>query len=799
MIALPASVLLALMLVLQYVTLAKFAVLPPSLSFLSLAEFRRITEEHVVFDLLDLVLVLLCALCVGWIIAAEARRRAVTAALAWLGTSDMRALLGLLAISLVAVRYYFGTGVLSWAADAPQHITYTNIVSQALRAGLWPWWTYYLGTGSPFLQFYGFLFFLLAGGISVALPTTIGLKLCLGVLHALSGSGVYVLLRGARRRRTAALAGGLAYVLCFWHTQQVLIMGRLPLALVYLLLPWALAGFQLSICQPQVRWRWVLAGGCALGGVTLTHPGYGLWSCAFCCLYILLHLRRNNVVHHGLPGLVLLGSGFTISMALLLPMWLDQHATGLATTFTLAGVPDPTWWSLVNWSNFRFFLFPPEAAQYNWYGGYLGISLLTLALSGLATPVRLRRNALPACLCLAAALLLALAYSSWLIQALPGVFLLAGGRYLLFAVLFLAIAVGHGVHALQVTQRARSRRVATLVLGLIAVDLGPTTFQQPYGRLTERGPDGFLIREFDELRARAAVFADRGEVPNGRAFFARGQANRYLASGVLYDQAHMPIPNGPHPGELAAVFDFVEPLERYVSWWVQQNPATSVEVTDDVILAGLRLLNTRFLLWALPGPEGQQLTTVELPQPTPVLAAGSARPFDAFLADRPQVEQLLATQTSQRLADIVRVLALIRGMDVDSAGSTCGTIFLRGLQTPRDLGTTPEVLVRRHTVTEERVELDITLSQDGFVRLAYGYWPHTVVLVDGAEVQPWETEGRFTALELDAGDHLIVLQPRLSALRQTLIWLVLVISLATVCGFLYHRRFSPSNPIVGPA
>jgi hypothetical protein len=238
MIAIPVALLVVVLLGLQYVTLAKFAVLPPSLSFLSFAGFRQITEQHVDVGLVDLALVLLCGLSVGWILTAEVRRGAVTSAFRWLTASDRRAHLGLLAISLVAVRFYFGTGVFAWAADAPQHIAYADIAGQAMRAGHWPWWTYYLGTGSPFLQFYGFLFFLLAGATSVLLPTATGLKLCLGVLHALSGGGVYALLSETGRRRAAALLGGLAYVLCFWHTQQVLIMGRFPLALVYVLLPW---------------------------------------------------------------------------------------------------------------------------------------------------------------------------------------------------------------------------------------------------------------------------------------------------------------------------------------------------------------------------------------------------------------------------------------------------------------------------------------------------------------------------------------------------------------------------------
>jgi hypothetical protein len=384
--------------------------------------------------------------------------------------------------------------------------------------------------------------------------------------------------------------------------------------------------------------------------------------------------RDGNIWRQLLPMVVLLSTGLTIGMALVLPMWIDRHATGLASTFSLAGVPDPSWSSLINWSNFRFFLFPPEAAEYNWYGGYLGISLVLLAVAGLATRRRLQRNALPACVCLSTALALALGYSSDFVQALPGTFLLAGGRYLLFVALFLAIAVGHGVHALQVTQRARTRRLATLVLGVIALDLGPTTFQQPYGRLSERGPERILISDFDDLRAAAATFAARGQVPTERTFFAHGEANRYLTSDLLYDQARMPIPYGPHPGELSAVFAYVQPLERYISWWVdaratKQSGGSAAEVTDDAILAGLRLLNIRYLLWAMPQPGGLHLTTMELAHPTPILSAGTIEPFSDFLASQPKIEELLAAQASVRVADIVRVLALIRGMDIDTTSA----------------------------------------------------------------------------------------------------------------------------------
>lgn len=787
MIVAPLALLVVVLLIMQYVTLAKFAVLPPSLSFHSFGDFVAVTARYVELGVIDLVLLCLCLICVGWIVALEWQRRSLTSTLSWLAARDRRAMVGLLLLSLLAVRYYFSVGMFPWAADSPQHIAYTNLVAEALRGGDLIWWTWYLGTGSPFLQFYGFLFFLLAGAVGAVLPTTLALKILLGLLHACSGLGVYVLLRGTRRRRLAAMVAGAAYVLCFWHTQQVLIMGRLPLALVYVLLPWVLAGFEHAAAGTRVRWHLAVAAGCALGAVVLTHPGYGIWSCLFAALYILLRsafLRRAWLPTVTVMGAVLI-PGAVVGAALLVPMWFERHATGLAAAFTLAGVPDPSWWSLLVWSNFRFFAVAPTEATYNWYGGYLGLSLVVLALCGLVVRGRLRHAALPAAICLVFSLTLALAWSTAVVQAIPGTFLLAGGRYLLFATVFLAVGVGHGVHALQVRYRPHGRQAATLALGLVLFDLGPTTFQQPYARPADRGPGGFLVSDFDQLRRQSLEAVPAGHVPPYRTLLAHGETNRYLATGLLYDQARLPIADGPHPGELPAVFDFVQPLQHYIAWWVEQNPRAA-GVDDEVIRAGLRMLNVRFLLTGHLESDGLSLTTLQLPA-TPALAAGTIESFDAFLRREPAVATLIDTQASTRVRRIVRTMALISAMQVDSVRSSSRAVFARDLPSRVDLQTDPDLEVRRHSVTNERVELELELSQDAFVRLAYGYWPWMHVVVDGVVTQPLQTEERFVLLQLEKGPHLILLEPRLSTLRRVLLWIALLVPLATAGWWLRLR------------
>ncbi len=144
--------------------------------------------------------------------------------------SEARALVGLGIACTCAVRYYFAPGQLAWGGDAAEHILYVKIASEAFAVGEWPIWTNYLAGGSPFLQFYGFLFFYLAAAIDqVCGDVFTSIKIVGGTAHALSGPAMYLVVRTATRSRRAGVVAGLAYVLCFWHAQQIAIMGRWPL------------------------------------------------------------------------------------------------------------------------------------------------------------------------------------------------------------------------------------------------------------------------------------------------------------------------------------------------------------------------------------------------------------------------------------------------------------------------------------------------------------------------------------------------------------------------------------------
>lgn len=129
-------------------------------------------------------------------------------------------------------------------------------------------------------------------------------------------------------------------------------------------------------------------------------------------------------------------------------------------------------------------------------------------------------------------------------------------------------------------------------------------------------------------------------------------------------------------------------------------------------------------------------------------------------------------------------------MECNPERGTCTRILVRDMEGREHLGTSPEVAVLGHRVWNQRVELDVRVSQDSFAQLSYAFYPYLRVTVDGKEVTPFQTAGRFIALRLDRGDHQIVLTPFLPPLRKGLLTMELIL-MALVAGVWIRRRRMP--------
>ncbi|MEW6754580.1 MAG: hypothetical protein AB1505_26895, partial [Candidatus Latescibacterota bacterium] len=341
------ALLLALLSVLlfasQYLTLPKFAVLPLTASHMSLAALVADVRAKVALTWVDATLFTAMAATLLGLVGLEVRGGGLTRFLAAALASERRALLAVVASGAVLGRCFLGHGNTNWVADSPQHVCYAYLAAQALRHFELPTWSNCLGAGIPYLQYYGFLFSYLVGLVHLVVPDFYAaLKVALAAGHVGSGVSMYLLVRTMTQSRHAGLVAGIGYLASFWHTQHVLIMGRLPLSLFYALAP--LPFYFVERLRRQRRpLTCCLAGAAALGSLGLVHPGYAFWATALLGLYAVLRLPHLGAGQAGRrtaawTGLMYAG-GVLFGGYLTLGMWLEAAGTGLEQGFRMGDLP----------------------------------------------------------------------------------------------------------------------------------------------------------------------------------------------------------------------------------------------------------------------------------------------------------------------------------------------------------------------------------------------------------------------------------------------------------------------------
>ena len=791
----------------QYVTLEKFAVFHPGKSHVTLVNFVGYVAERITFDALDAVLLALFLISTAFLLYNEWRRRVLSDFLQCCFASPARTLWLLAGSLLVCTRFYFALGELSWAADASHHIVMSWLAVEAIAAGQVPVWTFFMGTGSPYLQNYGFAFFYLVGVVDLLCRDLfLSLKLTMAAAHLLSGIGMYFLAAGLCRSRRAGFVAGLGYALCFWHTQQVLIMGRLPLSLFYAILPWAFHYVERVVASPS-KMRAALLGGVSLALLNFTHPGYGTYAMVLLGCYSLVRLwscrKRADAGAILRAGLLLFLLGAAFGSYMNAGMYFERAHTRIHEfSVNMSGVPDPTWRHLLGWSNFRFWLIPPE--PYHWYGGYMGISLVLLALTGGALGLRRRDRRLAPCwVCLVLVALVVVAYRWPPLAGLPLVHAFNASRYLLFLSFFLALAAGMGVYLLlRHGPRALPRsRWYTLLLLVLLIDLFPTTFVQPYCA-EDYSPCGLPRDIFEPVAAAAAPFAQRDELPNYRAHWVAAGLNIYRRQACMLHEGATPIAEAFHPGELRTLGTFTRPFTDWAHALLAQMESPeqlTAHPQFELLRDGLYLLNTRYLI---ASSNQNRFATVLALSYSPIVVSGRLKGYDEKTADLGAVSARIGAGPEED-EGMARTLGIIArtGLQRPLGSLSCERILVRDMEGERDLGTAPTAKVVSHVVGRQEVEMKVAVSAKCYARLAYAYFPYLQVRVDGKAVRPLQTAGRFMALPLDAGEHDIVIKARLSPLRRGLLALAAVsLVMALVLVFREHRnkRAEPARPIPAP-
>ena len=801
------SALAALLIYFQYTTLFKFAVLGPSHRYESPGAFLQAVRMQVPLDIADAIVAGLILAAFVSIIVLELRKQRLSTFLDKVFETEKRTRFALFLICLFCARFYFARGGLAWAADANFHIGYAWIAFQAFLQGEIPIWTNYFGTGSTYCQFYGFLFFYLTGAVNLLFSDLeFSLKFVMGVSHVLSGIGMYLFVRTLFNRQAGFIAA-LAYVMCVWHTQQVLIMGRYPLSLFYAVLPFPFYFFE-SLRIRSHKLAYAMGGGLTLGMLAFIYPAYAFWATALLGLYVGIRLWMGRGRHANRSvwrhSFLLLAGGLAFGAYLTLPMWMERGNVGLISGVDYSDLPDPTWAQLLVWSNYRFRLFFIETRH--WYGGYLGLSLIALSLlagmllfrrrqasphpSGSAKRADLKMTLAadlpsktwPAVACLAVCFFLVFGYR-WPLGSLSVVQAFNAGRYLLFVVFFLSVTAGAGTVALVHLCRGRGTgfRIFTILLLVVVADLAPATFQQPYLPYSElERPQIVGAKATHLLRSEAAQFPN-GEIPNYRIFFATDTEYRPFSISYLSIKTGLVTPLGLNYEAPRTTTFFCHPLERSLNSAIREAEKLKSPAAYEFgpLRDGLYLSNTKRIMAHDATKKTLYNWTISASSPVVV----SSRIVNRDLSDSNHAEDQAQMELSH----------LIEAMGVNQLDNTCDRILLTGYTGSEDLGTSPSVQVLEHRTWNQRVEMVIRTSSACFARLAYAYYPYLNVTVSGEKVMPYQTAGGFIALRLSEGEHRIVLKPVLSPLRRGLLVLSLAIVAACLAWFGWRARDSGVN------
>jgi hypothetical protein len=442
----------------------------------------------------------LAVLQIGW--------RGVSRLLVEVTRSDRASLVATAVVAVVAGRFYLDAG-LPHQYDAKLHFMRVAETARILAAGEIPDWTFTFYGGYPILRFTGPLFYLLAGALALVTGSAaVGVKLVLGISHLAGSLLVHRVVRALGGSPRAAFLGAVGVAVCFQRTAEVGVLGRHPVALLYVFLPLLLLmGIRLA---RRTSLGGVLGFGTAAALVILSHPGlatYGILAASGFTVLLAFGEGSWRRAAGAFGGLALAGGVCVVLTAgLVVPALLDRPSYHIATMYTASGfdlkMPAvPRFLDLIHW-------------RWRSTGAvtYLGLSLVLLALVGILR----RADRRGVRLALAGATLALLVF--------------VGGEYLAarsvhFLVPLVAVAAGLGV------DRLTTRAFPWIVL-IVLLDLGPTTVQSPFR------PD----LAYDV----AFVHRVRREVGPGRALRVSLRNGTYQTSpfATAYDSG-LAMPTGP--------------------------------------------------------------------------------------------------------------------------------------------------------------------------------------------------------------------------------------------------------------
>lgn len=657
---------------------------------------------------------------------------------------------------LMLVRYYFTLGE-TFTLDSFTYVMKSWFVYGAMRNLELPIWTNYWYLGCPLLQFYPPLAFVLPALYNLFLGNIhLTVKLYLALNHILSGITIYLFVKELTNDKKASIIAATAYVITFWHTYQVFIAGGLHISLIYALFPLLFFVYERYV-NGRMRLRNVVVYlSLLLSAILFTHHGYSFYATAIFGIYVVVRALENRKFKFLLPlaslfFLMLVGSSF------ILPYVLEGNNVLISGDFERTDFYQqyyenndlPSWSKLLSWS-----------VTGKGHVNYVGISIFALSIFGGLFLLLKRKNI---------GLILSYFFSMFLVfgwvfpfyRFLPLVYAVAAHRYIFYMMFFMCVLAGFSFFALSKLLRipgsndsVRLTRLFLLIIFVIVCDLGATTFRTYDYRIQDS-----LGGVFDYLKSQNDGF-------NNRALYVAPTYPNPLTmqrvSTIL-----------PYEAGVQGLFGFYDqgatPSLYYIRSLTQQidGEVRNRMISEDSI-DGLRIFNVRYFI-SVPGlpmcceHKVSDNVSVYLVDSSPIVASGAVENINESYSG-----VLFRDMYHPGWDNLNLTFRTIGQMKLNANSFSVDRIFMRGSSLLESYSGEQSVKVLNMSTSLTNVKLDVDVKSKGYLQLSYSYYPYLSVLVDGEEVEYYETAMHMIIIPTDAGVHEIVINAKLSDLRRYL-------------------------------
>jgi hypothetical protein len=649
----------------------------------------------------------------------------------------------------------FGFGLYSYltaghipGGDGYTHVTRTWFFLRAVHAGEYPFWVNQWYMGYPAGLFYGFLHYILSGVWALILPFGFfaSVKLFLWLTHVLSGIFMFLLARRLFDNTGAAVVAGTVYAFSAQHLHSIVDDGYLPLSLVFILLPLVFMVFE-SFLQGRIgALKSAALSSLLLSACVLTHIQYGLYAIVLWILWSVLSITTARGGRKNPFGCVLL-TGFLVALltawflvpSLLEYKWLILAAQSpLDSLIRVKGLGIETVMERLWLILYPRFLSDPSTlhALYRPAQHYFGIVPFVIVLEGFILTWFGRTSGdrrIP----------------YLLFAGFPMILLMPRFTNFWFFVVCLAAGLGTAsiTHALKKRFGWKESWVAVLLLLLVVMDLGPGLIKSPYFRQSgdeEETRTSRIVQSWHDNRTLALS-------PDARVL---GDI-RIEAGGASYVTGGIPQ-CAPRSHQHAAAM-----IMKASSEVCTQRKPLSRDTADGLRLMGVGKVDVSCVYGG---------DWIRLDSALSVFSRKAEEAGDALSLRGTETWRSLWHGYNNQTLDTETSLRIVREMEMDARQPLANRILLKEAPDKRvNINEGPTMFrVLSQKFSQSSLAVQYESIADGYLRLAYSYFPPNRVLIDGQRVPMMESAMGCTVVKVPAGRHTVEIKPGFSSLRKIL-------------------------------